>query len=237
MASWPETDWTRGVDQVETLGVRHSGLLSAVESAAVWAVTATTNERSVLDDDRPAMFGKACRLDAWAGTMRREAFSLATSFEDPFLAAAFLQPQLSASSLPTLVPPLRNAVKDLPGSPTPFRYNGFHPEAMGLLPLMRTRVHEWETEVADATHFLAQAGIATHSLGWYSASMRQAADGAIAALEWAYMMTVKALHFKTGAGLTPSFVKMLVDAGITRDSWEKALVDLWPEDATDSEHG
>lgn len=126
--NWPVTDKTRGLDQVEALAVRHSALVDAVDAGTTWAIVTASNDHCVHPADQPQLLAAAFKMDAWTSGLRHQRIKLAVSFNDSFQAAALLQPELSCDHSPTLVPPLRTAVTDLPVPAARSRFNGFHLE-------------------------------------------------------------------------------------------------------------
>ncbi|WP_255783523.1 hypothetical protein [Mycobacteroides abscessus] len=221
---------TRGIDQVEALAVRHSALVAAVDAGAVWTVVAAANRYCVGADEQPKMLEAAYKLDSCSSQLRHLRIVLAVSFNDTFQAAALLQPELSCNHAPTLVPPLRTGVGDLRGSASAGRYNGTHVEGMGLLPVVRQRVQGWESEVADAEHFLSAAGIQLSGFSMYSTAMREAIDESLSALETAYMAAIESIHLpmlrKGRKAALLAWLHLLKDAGISPERRAEVVTDL-----------
>ncbi|SLI17125.1 Uncharacterised protein [Mycobacteroides abscessus subsp. massiliense] len=231
--NWRVTDKTRGLDQVEALAVRHGAVVDAVDAGTTWAIVTAANDHCVSPADQPQMVEAAYKMDAWASGLRHQRLKLALSFNDSFQAAALLQPELSCNHSPTLVPPLRTGVTDLPVPAARSRFNGFHLEGMRLLHILRQVVHDWEREVADAEHFLGAAGIRLYEFPMYIALMRQAIDESRAALETAYMVAVQSFYLpllrKGRTGALTVWVQMLREAGISQESREGVVAGLETE--------
>lgn len=231
--NWPVTDKTRGLDQVEALAVRHSALVDAVDAGTTWAIVTASNDHCVHPADQPQLLAAAFKMDAWTSGLRHQRIKLAVSFNDSFQAAALLQPELSCDHSPTLVPPLRTAVTDLPVPAARSRFNGFHLEGTRLLHLLRQVVQDWEREVADAEHFLSAAGIRLYEFPMYIALTRQAIDESRAALETAYMVAVKSFYLpllrKGRTGALAVWVQMLRDAGINQECRVEVVAGLESE--------
>lgn len=226
----PRRTLTRGLDQVEALAVRHGVLVDAVDAGTAWTVVVAANRHCVRAEDKPKMLETAYKLDAWSSQLRTQRLTLAFSFNDSFQAAAFLQPELSCDHSPTLVPPMRTAVTDLPVPAARSRFNGFHLEGMRLLHLVRQVVHDWEREVADAEHFLGAAGIQLSGFAMYIAATRQAIGESLSALETAYMVSVQSIHLpllaKGHKGALPVWLRLLREAGISQQRRADLVADL-----------